>query len=287
MAVPPRISTNSLPLPTRFFNPSRVRSYLLRLPLFTRLILLAIVAFWILELQTVWSVTQWGALIPKEIGFGTMYRLNTFPLIHMGFFHMLMDTICLVPLLERFEAEWGTLTTLALFMGPLGQIPAVLYLIFDGLILRDNTPVLGSSVWVFLLLASESIKTYRANPHIEISGQKIPTWITPLAIVVVTSVLIPNTSFLGHLSGCITGYLWGLGYIRFLAPPEKVLRWIEGKLNLLGRLPHYVSVDQKTYGRYGVLPSSSTAGPGEHMSPIGLGWVGGSGSGSGGQRLGP
>lgn len=123
MAVPqqqPRISTNSLPLPNaRFFfvNPSRVRSYLLRLPLFTRLILLAIVAFWLLELQTVWSVTQWGALIPKEVGFGTMYRLNTFPLIHMGFFHMLMDTICLVPLLERFEAEWGTLTTLALFMG--------------------------------------------------------------------------------------------------------------------------------------------------------------------------
>ncbi|KIW37404.1 hypothetical protein, variant [Exophiala oligosperma] len=224
MAVPqqqPRISTNSLPLPNaRFFfvNPSRVRSYLLRLPLFTRLILLAIVAFWLLELQTVWSVTQWGALIPKEVGFGTMYRLNTFPLIHMGFFHMLMDTICLVPLLERFEAEWGTLTTLALFMGPLGQIPAVLYLIFDGLILRDNTPVLGSSVWVFLLLAAESIKTYRANPHIEISGQKIPTWITPLAIVVVTSVLIPNTSFLGHLSGCITGYLCEFFYFKTCDP---------------------------------------------------------------------
>jgi len=86
------------------------------------------------------------------------------------------------------------------------------------------------------------------------------------------------------LSGCITGYLWGLGYLRFLAPPEKVLRWIEAKLNLLGRVPHYVSVDQKTYGRYGVLPTSSTSGPGEHMSPIGLGWVGGNG---GGQTLGP
>lgn len=285
MTAPPRISINSLPLPSRLINPSRLRSYLFRLPLFTRLILLAIVAFWLLELQTVWSVIQWGSLIPKDIGLGTMYRLNTFALIHMGFWHMLVDTICLVPLLERFEAEWGTLTTLALFLGPLGQIPAVLYLVFDGLILRDNTPVLGSSVWVFLLLASESIKTYRANPHIEISGQKIPTWITPLAIVVVTSVLIPNTSFLGHLSGCITGYMWGLGYIRFLAPPEKILRWIEGKLNLLGRLPHYVSVDQKTYGRYGVLPSSSTAGPSEHMNPVGLGWVGG--TGAGGQRLGP
>lgn len=49
----------------------------------------------------------------------------------------------------------------------------------------------------------------------------------------------------------------GLGYLKILAPPDKVLRWIEGKLNLLGRLPHYVSMDQKTYGRYGVLPTSN------------------------------
>jgi len=130
--------------PTRLINPSRLRSYVLRLPLFTRLILLAIIVFWLLEFQTVWSVIQWGSLDPKEIGFGSMYRLNTFVLIHMGFWHMLMDTICLVPLLERFEAEWGTLTSVALFMGPLGQIPAGLYLLLDTVILRDNTPVLGS-----------------------------------------------------------------------------------------------------------------------------------------------
>ncbi|KIX00970.1 uncharacterized protein Z518_10036 [Rhinocladiella mackenziei CBS 650.93] len=267
----PRITTSNLPLPTRLINPSRLRSYILRLPLFTRLILAAIIAFWLLELQTVWSVTQWGSLDPKEVGLGSMYRFNTFALIHMGFWHMLMDTMCLVPLLERFEAEWGTLNSVALFLGPLGQIPAGLYLLLDGVILKDNTPVLGASIWVFLLLSAEAVKTYKENPYIEISGQKIPTWIWPLAILVVTSVLIPNTSFLGHLSGSVTGYLWGLGYIRFLAPPEKALRWIEGKLNLLGRLPHYVSVDQKTYGRYGVLPTSSTSGQGEHMNPIGLG----------------
>ena len=49
----------------------------------------------------------------------------------------------------------------------------------------------------------------------------------------------------------------GLGYLNFLAPPEKVLRWIEDKMNLLGRLPHYVSMDQKIYGRYGVLPTTN------------------------------
>jgi glycosylphosphatidylinositol transamidase len=105
-----------------------------------------------------------------------------------------------------------------------------------------------------------------------IASYKIPTWTTPLVLIFVTWILVPNTSFLGHLCGLLVGYLFGLGYLKFLAPPEKILRWIEGKLNLLGRLPHYVSIDQKTYGRYGVLPSSATSAPGEHT----MGWIGSS-----------
>lgn len=113
----PRITTNSLPFRNTLLNPARLRSYVLRLPLFTRLIIVAILFFWLLELQTVWSVVQWGSLDPSKVSFGSMYRLNTFALIHTGFLHMLMDTLCLVPLLDRFEAEWGTLSSLALFMG--------------------------------------------------------------------------------------------------------------------------------------------------------------------------
>ena len=69
----------------------------------------------------------------------------------------------------------------------------------------------------------------------------------------------PGTSVSGpaHLLARRLMVRGGSGYSRFLAPPEKVLRWIEAKLNLLGRLPHYISVDQKTYGRYGVLPMTS------------------------------
>lgn len=62
----------------------------------------------------------------------------------------------------------------------------------------------------------------------------------------------------------------GLGYLKIFVPPEKILRWIEGKLNLLGRLPHYVSVDQKTYGRYGVLPTANPVGD----RPIPLSYLG-------------
>lgn len=170
-----------------------------------------------------------------------------------------------------------------------------------------------SSVWVFLLLGVEAIKTYRQHPYLEyeyqlewenhkltrnrISTMKIPTWITPLALIVVTSVLLSNTSFLGHICAVIVGYLCKstvpvtyaatntipveLGYLKFLAPPEKIAKWIEGKLNLLGRLPHYVSVDQKTAGRYSaVLPSSSNEGPSQNV--LGAAWLGGNGT-----RLGP
>jgi glycosylphosphatidylinositol transamidase len=57
-------------LPSLPVDPTRVRSYILRLPLFTRVVLLVIVAFLLLELQSVWDVVSWGALVPDEMGFG-------------------------------------------------------------------------------------------------------------------------------------------------------------------------------------------------------------------------
>ena len=66
-------------LPPLPFNPARVRSYILRIPLFTRLVLLATIAFWVLELQTLWSVVKWGSLAPDEIGLGSsMFPFSPF-----------------------------------------------------------------------------------------------------------------------------------------------------------------------------------------------------------------
>ena len=46
-----------------------------------------------------------------------VYRLNTYPLIHVNFLHALFNAFALTPLMERFEAENGTLVTLAMFFG--------------------------------------------------------------------------------------------------------------------------------------------------------------------------
>jgi hypothetical protein len=37
--------------------------------------------------------------------------------MHLGFFHLIFNLLSIAPLLERFESEFGTLVTLALFTG--------------------------------------------------------------------------------------------------------------------------------------------------------------------------
>jgi glycosylphosphatidylinositol transamidase len=118
-------------------NVVRLRSYASRLSLFTRLVIGLVALLWLVSLQHVWDVRQWGALIPNKIAISTcssftrvfslsgsmltphlpVYRTNTFPLIHAGFFHASLNLLALIPLLERFEAENGSLTSLLLFFG--------------------------------------------------------------------------------------------------------------------------------------------------------------------------
>ncbi|CAK7201877.1 Putative rhomboid protease [Sporothrix eucalyptigena] len=260
------------------FNPTRsMRSYLARLPLFTRVVAAIIVALYILDWLPFWDLRAWGSLVPSKLSFATLYRTNTFPLIHISLFHMLANVAALIPLMDRFECEHGTITTLALFFGPFSTLPALLYVAFER-ICRLDTIVMGASIWVFLLLGVEAIRTYRTNPSLVIATVPVPTWSTPLFLVFVIAVFVPGTSMSGHLAGLAVGYLCGFGYLKFLSPPESALRWIEARLNLLARVPHYVSVDQKTYGRFGVLPTVSGSASG--ATPA-IGLVGST------QRLGP
>ncbi|CAN8104740.1 unnamed protein product [Discula destructiva] len=264
-------------------NTSRARSYVFRLPLFTRIVIAAILAAWVVQVAVPgWDLRAWGALVPAEVGLSSLYRTNTYPFIHLGFFHMVMNVLALTPLLERFESEYGTLTALALFMGPFSTLPAFLYVLMQTFLLHHPTAgVSGASVWVFLLLAVEAMRTHRTNPYFAIGPCNIPTWTTPLITAAVLSALAPasaQVSLLGHVCALAVGYVCGLGYMKWLSPPEKALRWVEGRLNLLQRLPRYVSVDAKTYGRFGVLPSAA-GGPG--VPGVELGVVGST------QRLGP
>jgi hypothetical protein len=62
-------------------------------------------------------------------------------------------------------------------------------------------------MWVFTLLAMESIQTYKTNPHFVVGTVHIPTWTTPLIMCMVVRALVPGTSLLGHLCGIAIGYV--------------------------------------------------------------------------------
>ncbi len=91
----------------------------------------------------------------------------------------------------------------------------------------------SGSVWVFVLLAVEAIKTYKTNPYFRYPGPhrrsplprfwcacslsvyKIPTWTTPLVITLLVTFLVPNTSLIGHLCSVAVGYLCSCPYFLF------------------------------------------------------------------------
>ena len=73
-----------------------------------------------------------------------VHRLNLFPLMHLNFFHMIFNLVAIAPLLERFESEFGTLVTLALFTGPFGTLPGGIYTLLEKFVFRANTVVMGA-----------------------------------------------------------------------------------------------------------------------------------------------
>ena len=80
---------------------------------------------------------------------------------------MLFNLLALVPLMERFEKESGTLTSLALWAGPMATLPGGLYLGVERGVWGGDTVVCGASMPVFLLLASEAVRSWRVNPNLE------------------------------------------------------------------------------------------------------------------------
>ena len=64
--------------------------------------------------------------------------------MHLNFFHMIFNLFAIAPLLERFESEFGTLVTLALFTGPFGTLPGGIYTLLEKFVFRANTIVMGA-----------------------------------------------------------------------------------------------------------------------------------------------
>lgn len=184
-----------------------------------------------------------NALLPKDSTALVLYpdsplKLNLnalsfyiFP--HVNWIHLLVNLFSLFPLLSAFEKANGTVRT-GVTLNLLAVVTALMYCI-PGLLLYPKAGVAGLLGIVFSLLTYFCQKEHAVTPVIllfKVAGRdvSIPTEYFQFVALFLTAVIIPSTSFFGHLAGIGAGYLLAFGYIEVLYPPLKVILFIEKKL---------------------------------------------------------
>lgn len=115
-------------------------------------------------------------------------------------------------------------------------ITGLLYCIV-GQLLYPTVSVAGSSGWCFTFFGYFAVLESHIRPRYAIggSGFGIPTIMTPLVLLLVIAVLIPGSSFWGHLFGLIIGYAVGLKepWVHKLLPPGWIITKIESNFDAL------------------------------------------------------
>ncbi|GEQ72825.1 hypothetical protein JCM33374_g6513 [Metschnikowia sp. JCM 33374] len=167
---------------------------------------------------------------------------------HANLVHLAFNLIALFPLISRFEKANGTVNT-GITLNLLAMATALPYCVV-GLLLFPVSGVAGLSGICFSFLTYYCHKERESTPvlyRFTVSQREIVihTKYFPFINLIIIAVLVPSTSFFGHLAGIGAGYLLALGYLKFLYPPSKVVLFIEGKLapgiNHLKKIVDFIS----------------------------------------------
>lgn len=183
------------------------------------------------------QLTQNWALSPNSLIVEYKgHLLNTYPLVHESLLHLLFNVIILHHMLSEFEVIHGSLHT-AIILNTLGAVTGIAYTITEYILVRLgladktilDTFILGSSGWVFAFITVHScLKSINCPTTNIYSSYNIPTIFVPLFYLVLSAILVPNSSFLGHLISIILGLLIFKNiFSKITIPPFQILDRIE------------------------------------------------------------
>jgi membrane associated rhomboid family serine protease len=152
------------------------------------------------------------------------YRVITATFSHLNFFHLAFNMESLNSL-GRLEDEFGTYwyavqTVLLIFVGHVSWMGMTYLLVRFGGAARarmKETSAVGYSGVLFGWLALESV-LWPESTFIFLRFIPVPGILAPWVALVITHLIIPNASFLGHLSGIVAGYLIGAGGFSWIGP---------------------------------------------------------------------
>ncbi len=164
---------------------------------------------------------------------GEYYRILTSAFVHGGLMHIGMNMMSLVQLLPSLESQFGTLQVFIMSMWAI-IVEGCLYVGMNyllGTYLTNNPQWLynsgvGYSGVLFTYAICESyhstVQTRSVFGFCTVSSKVYP-WL----LLVLISLLLPNISFMGHLSGILTGVLIVNGKLQFLLPSVEFLKGME------------------------------------------------------------
>ncbi|ODV83242.1 hypothetical protein CANARDRAFT_30181 [[Candida] arabinofermentans NRRL YB-2248] len=207
------------------------------------------------------SILESWPLDPYAIYNLEMSKLTTYPLIHENFIHLIFNIISIYTPLSQFEKSNGTVHT-GVVLNFLATLIAIPYCLV-GMVCYPNVSVLGCSGWCFAMLTyftymRSQVQEFTKLPN---TNFEIPTNLTPFILLIIIGIIVPSSSFIGHLFGILAGFLLGFGYLKnFTNPPFKLILKIESKLeNLIDLLPdeiHYIKEKDVADLRYKPLDSN-------------------------------
>ncbi|ABN65024.2 Rhomboid family proteins Function unknown [Scheffersomyces stipitis CBS 6054] len=242
-------------------NPASIHDYpalTVGLSLFTFILL-------IVDVASENALSHKFSLYPEALGELDLNRVSFYPLFHSGLFHWFLNVLTLFQPLAIFEKTHGTVYT-GITLNLLAVLTALQYCI-AGYWLYPGTHAIGLSALVFSFLAWLAYKEHFVRPNIVLYRQegseiKLPTLFAPVAYLFISMILLPGSSFWGHLAGLFAGYFMALDYMKVLYPPAKVILWIEKKVDpliqcLQGVVVYYKEEDATHVRSAGYTPIST------------------------------
>ncbi|KAG5367937.1 Rhomboid protein 2 [Yarrowia sp. E02] len=157
--------------------------------------------------------------------------------------------------LTNFELN-GTVRT-GIVLNVLAVVTAIPWCLLSIGFFPDEA-VLGSSAWIFSFMGYWAIRESSKQPTTQLAPNLVvPTWLLPIIYLVVIAIVIPSSSFIGHLLGLVAGWMMALGYLDVLIEPSsKVVLWIENKISkVIDLIPSIVTF----YREEGALDTRAAA----------------------------
>jgi membrane associated rhomboid family serine protease len=227
---------------------SRSTELLRSLPICTLGILGLCIGLHILLLALDWDLKQFTMCPRLVLYLHEWYRVVTSALFHANLMHIgmnMMSTFGISTLLEKrlgtlsfgISTLWAILLTSFIYLG----VSYALFLFLGETKWMYQHSVGFSGILFHMTVLECNLSTTRSRSLFGFVD--MPTYLYPWALLILLQMFMPNLSFLGHLSGIVTGTLQSYGSLDVLFLSEAYLREMESwhTLQWLVRRPNFIA----------------------------------------------